>query len=130
MTGSDPIQPVSASRPDLHAFRITGTVTRDAMAAMGERMLDAFDAAAARDATVDMLLIFDGYEGAEPLAGLSWPALKSRAQSLVRVDRYVTANAPEAAGAMIEALGAIIPVEARAFDDAAEAWAFLDARPA
>lgn len=120
------IQETATTAPRLYAFRITGTVTRVDMAAMGERMAEVFDAEAEK---VDMLLIFDGYEGAEPLAGFSWPALKSRVESLWEVDRYVTAAAPEAASEMVEAMGKVIPVEAHTFDTPGEAWAFFGAGP-
>ena len=116
------IREVAAPRDDLFAFEITGTVTRDDMAAMGRRMIDVFDAAPGK---VDMLLIFDRFEGSEPLAGLSWLALRSRTESLWHVHRYVTAAAPAAASAMVEAMGHVMPVKAEAFDTAAEAWRFL-----
>jgi hypothetical protein len=120
------IREIATPSPTLFAFRISGTVTRADMAAMGERMVEAFDA---RPDKVDMLLIFDGYEGAEPLAGFSWPALRSRVESLWEVDRYVTAGAPDAASEMIEAMGKVIPVEARAFDDEDAAWHYLGRQP-
>ncbi len=121
------IREIPSPRADLHAFTITGTVTRDDMAAMGRRMTHVFDTASAK---VDMLLIFDRFDGTEPLAGLSWPALASRTRSLWEVSRYVTAGAPEAAAGMIEAMDKIIPPKARAFDTADEAWSFLGREPA
>lgn len=126
MLDTTSISEIPTTEPSLYAFRITGTVTRDAMEAMGRRMVDVFEM---RPGKVDMLLIFDGYEGAEPMSGLSWPALKSRVESLWEVDRYVTAGAPEAASDMVEAMGKIIPVEAHAFATAGEAWSFFDAGP-
>ncbi|WP_308917376.1 STAS/SEC14 domain-containing protein [Jannaschia sp. LMIT008] len=122
MLTTSTIREVPSPRPDLFAFRITGTVTRDDMAAMGTRMADVFDAS---DDKVDMLLIFDGYEGAEPLAGLSWPSIKSRTQSLWSVRRYAVAQAPDGAEAMIRAMDAVIPVDAETFDTEAEARAAL-----
>lgn len=116
------IRELTAPRPDLFAFEITGTVTRDDMTAMGRRMIHAFDAAPGK---VDMLLIFDRFEGTDALAGLSWPTLRSQAESLWHVDRYVTAGAPEAASAMVEAMGRVIPVQAEAFETPEEAWRFL-----
>lgn len=120
------IEEVPASRPDLFAFRIRGTVTRDDFAAMGERMLAAFDA---RSEPVDMLLIFDGYEGSETLAGLSWSGVESRVRSLRNVRRYVVASAPDAAATMVEAIGRLLPLDAEAFEDERSAWAYLEAEP-
>lgn len=120
------IREVATPRPDLFAFTVTGKVSREDMAAMGERMVEAFDD---REGKVDMLLIFDRFEGSEALAGMSWPAIRSRTEALWEVDRYVTAGAPEAASAMVEAMGKVIPVRAEAFDTAEEAWRFLGVDP-
>ncbi|MEM7724693.1 MAG: STAS/SEC14 domain-containing protein [Pseudomonadota bacterium] len=117
------IREMQSAKPGLNAFRITGHVTRDDMAAMGQRMVEAFDES---DGKVDMLLIFDGFQGAEPMAGLSWPAIKARTASLWNVARYVTAGAPDGASAMIEVMGSVLPTETHAFDTEAEAWGFFD----
>jgi hypothetical protein len=127
MPATPSIQELPAPRPLLHAFRITGTVTQDDMAAMGERMSEVFEAS---DAKVDMLLIFDGYVGSETLAGFSWPAIKSGTQALWSVDRYVVAGAPDGADAMIEAMNKVMPVQAETYETEAEAWAALETRPA
>ena len=95
------------------------------MAAMGDRMAEVFEASGEK---VDMLLIFDGYEGAETLAGLSWPAIKSRTQALWSVDRYVVAGAPEGAAEMIEAMDKAMPVRAETYPTEAEAWSALGAQ--
>lgn len=126
MLDTPTIREIATPRPNLFAFTISGTVTRDDMAAMGQRMVDAFDE---RSEKVDMLLIFDRFEGTETLAGLSWPAIRSRTESLWEVDRYVTAGAPDGASAMVEAMGRVIPPRARAFETADEAWRFLGVEP-
>lgn len=118
--------PVSASRSDLYAFRISGTVTAGEMEAMAGTMNAAFG----RQDEIDMLLVFDGYEGTECGAGLGIENLKSRMRSLAHVRRYVVAGAPQGAAAMVEAMGKVIPVEAESVATEAEAWAALDARPA
>ena len=122
MLDTPTIREVAAPRPDLYAFRITGTVSRDDMAAMGQRMVDVFET---NEEKVDMLLIFERFEGTEALAGLSWPAIKSRAESLWNVARYVTAGAPASASTMVEAMGKVIPPRTEAFETEAEAWSFL-----
>ena len=126
MLDTPSIREVPAPRDDLFAFTITGTVTRADMAAMGERMTQVFDAARGE---VDMLLVFEGYEGTEPLAGLSWPAIRSRAEALWSVRRYVVAGAPDGAAAMIEAMDKVMPVKAEAFETADAAWRSLAAGP-
>ena len=113
----------ATSRHDLFAFRITGKVTREDMTEMAEYMNNVFD----KHEHVDMLMIFDRYDGAETGATMSWEALKSRFRSLTNVNRYVVVGAPEAASKLIEAMGSILPVEAEIYDDEVAAWRALDA---
>ena len=126
MLQTQSIQEIPTDHVEVAAFRITGTVTRDDFAAMGARMLDIFDG---REGTIDMLLHFDAFEGSEPFAGLSGSGIESRLKSLTRVSNYVVAEAPETAAKMVEAVGAILPVDTQAFDDVRDAWAFLGAVP-
>ena len=127
MLSTPTIRELPSPRPDLFAFTVTGTVTRDDMAAMGARMVEAFDAAPGK---VDMLLIFEGYEGAETLAGLSWPAVRSRTEALWAVDRYAVAGAPETAASLIDAMDKVMPVRAETYDTADAAWDALARRAA
>ncbi|MEM7643816.1 MAG: STAS/SEC14 domain-containing protein [Pseudomonadota bacterium] len=117
------IREMRVAKPGLHAFRLSGLLTRDDMAAMGKRMNDVFDTS---DDKVDMLLIFDGYEGSEPMAGATSSAVKAQTQAIWKVGRYVTAMAPDGASAMVEAFGWVIPPQTHAFDTEADAWAFFD----
>lgn len=117
------ITEVATSRPDLFAFRIAGEVSRADMTAMAEHMNEIFD----QHDAVDMLLIFDRYDGAEAGAALSWEAIKSRFRALSNVRKYVVVGAPEAAEDLIEAIGKVIPVDAEAFDTEAPAWRALGA---
>ena len=114
--------------PDhLHAFRITCKVTREDMTAMSEHMLAVFEAA---PGPVDMLLSFQTDETSEFGSGLSLDSLKAQLQSLAKVRHYVVANAPGAAGGLVEAMGSILPVEAASFEDEAQAMTWLEAQPA
>ncbi|WP_375259958.1 STAS/SEC14 domain-containing protein [Citreimonas sp.] len=112
--------------PKTYGFRITGKVTRDDMASMAERMLAAFDA----HDKVDMLLVFETTETSETGASLSMDAMKAQFESLSKVRNYVVANAPGQAGGIVETMGKIMPVEARAFDTEAAALEWLRAQPA
>ncbi|MEM7632867.1 MAG: STAS/SEC14 domain-containing protein [Pseudomonadota bacterium] len=118
------ITQVQTSRPDLYAFRITKKVSGEDMEAMAEHMNDAFDR---HDEKVDMLLIFDRYDGAETGATWNWASLKSRFKSVTNVGRYVVVGAPDAAKDLIDTMSAVIPVDAEAFDDEAVAWRALGA---
>jgi hypothetical protein len=117
------ITQIATSRKDLYAFRITAEVSREDMTAMAEYMNRVFD----QTEKVDMLMIFDRYEGAETGASLSWEALKSRFRSVTNVGRYVVVGAPDGAETLIDVMNAIIPVEAETFDEEFAAWRSLDA---
>jgi hypothetical protein len=119
------IKEFDAGLPKTCAFRITGRVSRDDMAAMSERMLAAFDA----HDKVDMLLSFETDETSDPGASLSMDAMKAQFESLSKVRNYVVANAPGQAGGIVETMGKIMPVEARAFDTEASALDWLRQQP-
>lgn len=115
---------IKTSRPDLFAFRITAEVSREDMTDMAEYMNEIFDK---HEDKVDMLMIFDRYEGAEAGASLSWESVKSRFRSVSNVARYIVVGAPDAAEGMIEIMDHLIPVKAETFDDEAAAWRELGA---
>jgi len=117
------ITQIATSSKNLYAFRITAGVSREDMTAMAEYMNRVFD----QTEKVDMLMIFDRYEGAETGASLSWEALKSRFRSVTNVGRYVVVGAPGGAETLIDVMNAIIPVEAETFDEEFAAWRSLDA---
>ncbi|WP_298431519.1 STAS/SEC14 domain-containing protein [uncultured Jannaschia sp.] len=127
MFATPTIREIPTDLPHLHAFRIVAEVTRDDMTAMSEHMLEVFDAAPTK---VDMLLQFDTNATAEAGAGLSLDSLKARVASLAKVRNYVVSNAPGAAGGLVEAMGKVIPVEARAFETEDAALTWLKAQPA
>jgi hypothetical protein len=122
------VRHVPATRENLLAFRIAGKVTEEDMHQMAELATAAFD----RFETVDMLLIFDVFDGEETGALLDLNALKAQFRAILKVGRYVVVGAPETARAMIEGMGALLPITAMTFDkgDEEKAWAELDARPA
>jgi hypothetical protein len=111
--------------PATLAFRIEGRVAAVDMKMMADRVLEAFG----RHDRLDLLLIFDRFEGAEPGAGLTLPALKARTASLWNVRAYVTAGAPEGAGEMIRTFGRALPVDAEAFATEQEASDYLAGLP-
>ncbi|MEQ6249668.1 STAS/SEC14 domain-containing protein [Sulfitobacter sp. HNIBRBA3233] len=118
---------IPTTRADLFAFRITGEVSREDMSGMADYMNSVFDA---HEDKVDMLMIFDRYDGAEAGASLSWESLKSRFRSVTNVGRYVVVGAPEAAEDVISMMDHLIPVEAETFDEEAPAWRSLGAEAA
>ncbi len=114
---------IATNRDDLYVFRITAQVSTEDMTELAAYMNDVFD----QPGKVDMMLIFDRYDGAETGASFSWESLKSRVRSVSNVDKYVVVGAPKHAASLIEAMGSVIPVEAETFDEEASAWRYLDA---
>lgn len=125
MFDSDNIHETQNDIPGPYSFRITGEVDRRQMKEMSDYMTDVFD----RHERVDMLLVFDTDETATAGASLSTEAVEAQAKSLSKVRNYVVANAPGRAGGIVEAMGRLIPVEARSFDTRDEALAWLREQP-
>ena len=119
------ITQIATDRAGLYAFRISGKISDDAMEEMAEYMNTAFDVHTDK---VDMLMIFDGFEGSEFGASWDWDVIKSRFKALSNVDRYVVVGAPDKAERMIAFMDNLLPVKAETFDDEAIAWQSLAAR--
>lgn len=119
------LREVPNDTPGVFAFHVMGEVSAEDMAAMAEYMNAQFD----RHDKVSMLLIFDSYGGSERGASLDGSVIRSQLRSLSKVDRYAVVNAPDHAEGMIKTMNALIPVTARTFDSADEAWDFVGARP-
>ncbi|WP_415404981.1 STAS/SEC14 domain-containing protein [Tateyamaria sp. SN3-11] len=119
------ITQIATDRADLYAFRLTGKITDDAMEDMAEYMNTAFDA---HHDKIDMLMIFDRFEGSEFGASWDWDVIKSRFKALSNVDRYVVVGAPDRADKMIALMDRILPVNAETFEDEAAAWQALGAK--
>ena len=125
MLSTATIEETDTGLPATYGFHIIGKVSRNDMEEMGDRMLEAFDA----HPEVDMLLVFRTDRTSETGASLSAAAMKAQVRSLTNVRNYVVANAPGAADSIIEAVGSIIPVEARTFETEAEALDWLRTQP-
>jgi hypothetical protein len=122
------VHPEPTTRENLLAFRITGKVTKEDMHHMAEMANAAFD----RFETVDMLLIFDNFDGEETGALFDLEGIKAQFRAILNVGRSVVVGAPESARSLIEGMGAMLPLKAMTFDKGEEelAWVELEARPA
>lgn len=122
------VHPEPTTRENLLAFRITGKVTKEDMHQMAQMANAAFD----RFETVDMLLIFDNFDGEETGALFDLEGIRAQFRAILNVGRYVVVGAPESARALIEGMGAMLPLKAMTFDKGEEelAWVELEARPA
>ncbi len=122
------IQQLPAADSHVFAFQISGEISDDDMEAMAEFMNGVFDTADG----VNMLMIFENYEGSDAGALFDADVIKSRFRALSEVKKYAVVGAPEKASKMVDFFGSILPVDAKAFDAAetAQAWAFVGSAPA
>ncbi len=120
------VHQIPTDAPDVYAFRVTGHIDDDTSAAMADYMNDVFD----KTGKVDMLLDLTGFTGSDWDSMLDGDVIVSRFRALSNVRRYAVVGAPDRAAKMIEFMDKIIPVEAKAFESVADAWAFVEARPA
>lgn len=123
MLSTPSIKELSTTRPDLYAFRIQDTVSRDDMKEMALHVNEAFDV----HEKVDMLLYFEDFEGSDPDAGLSLESMESRFRALGSVRRYVVVNAPEQSQDLVNVMGRLLPVQAETFDSLDAAFEALSA---
>lgn len=125
MLKTDTVTEFDPGLPATLAFRIDGKVTADDMKRLGERALDAFE----RHDRMDMLLVFDRFEGSETGASLNISSIKAQAASLNTLRTYAVAGAPDTASGLIENMGRLMPVDAKTFDTEAQALDYLRAQP-
>ena len=122
---SPSIREAPNDREDVFAFHIVDEVSADEMQEMSHYMDTQFD----RHDKVSMILIFDRYRGSESGASLNWDVIKTRLKSLTKVEIYALVNAPGSVARLLEVFGRLIPVDAKAFDNEAEAWAYVGSSP-
>jgi len=125
MFGTTAISEDTIALPATLAFRIHGRVTSDDMKAMAERVLEAFDT----HEKIDLLLIFDRFEGSDAGAGMNIPSIKAQTSSVWNVRAYVVAGAPDDAAEMIETFGKVLPIDAETFATEEEARTYLASLP-
>ena len=122
------IEQIPANDSHVFAFRISGRISDDDAEAMAKFMNNAFDHAD----SVNMLMIFDDFQGSDWDAMLDGDVATSRFRALSKVDKYAVVGAPESAAAMINAMDWIIPVDAKTFklSELDLAWSFVGSKPA
>lgn len=115
----------TTARADLLAYEILAKIEKEDIEWMAENV----EAAFAHQDIVDIILIMRNYQGAELSAVFNLEALKSQADSARHVRKYAVVGAPLWAKAMINLFSPVSPVEAKTFElaDEAEAWMWVDA---
>ena len=119
---------IKVDKPSVYAFEIRGKVSADDMESMAKTMNKAFDTHTDK---LDMLLIFQDYDGSEAGAMFDGDVIASRFKSVTNVDKYVVVGAPDSAESMLNMFGKLLPVKAHTFDlsDIDKAWNLLGTSP-
>jgi len=112
----------------VYAFEVSGHLDPDTSEALAQFMNARFDA---HDKKVHLLFDLSKLEDSDGAAILKTDVARSRVRALSHVEKYAVVGAPDAANKMIDAMGAIIPVEARTFaaSERDAAWSFVGASP-
>lgn len=108
-----------SDRPDLLIFEIHAELHSDDMRWMGERVSERFEA----QGRIDILILFQRFDGATAGALVEPKALKVEAASLLHVRRYGVVGAPGWADAAITVGGWMSPIDSRTFDQGEETQA-------
>ena len=115
------------SRPDCLAFRLTGPISRADSKAISGLMAEAMET----HGTIDLLVSLEAPIRFDPglLFSSDMWAMKTAAISHVR--RYAIVGAPAVLSSVSVALGSLMPVEIKSFEQSEvdEAWHWLDAKP-
>ncbi len=122
------ISEIPSSKPNVFAFRLSGELSKDDLVSMAETMLNAFE----QHPSINMLLVFDDYEGTQIAAGMHGSVLKAQLKGVSKVDKYAVVGAPGVAEKIVELSDVIMPVASASFsaDELGKAWAFVGADPA
>lgn len=124
MTGSRPpaIRQTVGNRPDLLIFEIVDEIH----AADIEQMARAVEAAIRNFDVIDILLLFDAFEGATLGALVDSSGIRAGLRSNSHVRRYGVVGAPVFAKMLIKLFDPLTPVDARTFEadqiDQAHTW--------
>lgn len=119
------IRQVATNTPTVLAFEIHGEIQKEDLDGMARTMNEAFD----RHDSVNMLMIFQPYDGAESGATLDWEVVKSNFRSLSNVERYAVVASADGPKRMVDFMDHLMPVDAETFDrhESEAAWAFVGA---
>jgi len=121
------ITEIATTEANVFAFSLSGELSDTDLSNMADEMLTAFE----QHDKVNMLLIFEGYEGSETFASLQGNVMKVQVKALSKVDKYAVVGAPGFAETMIGASDMVLPVASKAFEanEVDQAWEFVGAKP-
>lgn len=121
------VSKIKTNRPDAIGFNINGVLTSGDV----ENLYGLFDAEAANQEHIDLIVIFNEYDG------IDWPALfnedlaKIRAEAFKKLRRYAIVGGPSWFNLAIEFVRPFDKIDTKWFapEDVAKAWNYIDAKP-
>ena len=122
-----PVREIRTTEPNVFAYDIPGAVSEEDLKRMATRL----DAAYETHEQVNLLLLFENYEGNEFGALLDPEVIKAHFKALTSLHRYAVVGAPAHMDVALQAVTAVLPIKPKTFDKAeiAEAWTWVGARP-
>lgn len=120
------INKISTNRPDVAAFSVDGALT----SADVENFYGLFDAIAASNAHIDMILIFKEYDGIDWHTLFNSDTATIRAEAFKKLRRFAVVGAPAWLDLALEFFKPFGKIDMRWFstDDIDKAWQFIDAK--
>lgn len=121
------VSKIKTNRPDAIGFNINGILTSGDV----ENLYGLFDAEAVNQEHIDLIVIFNEYDG------IDWPALfnedlaKIRAEAFKKLRRYAIVGGPSWFNLAIEFVRPFGKIDTKWFapEDVAKAWNYIDAKP-
>lgn len=119
------ISAISTDRPTLHAFEISGKISKPDIEWMASTLKTAFET----QGLVDIIIIITRWDGIDLGAMFDTQSMSVQAQANSHVRKYAVVGAPAWAEAMIKLFSPLTPVEEQTFDlsQAEQAWLWVSA---
>jgi len=122
------ITKIPTSKSNVFGFQVKGEIEKDDLVGMADTMLRTFE----HHQSINMLLVFENYEGIQLSAGMNASVLKAQLKGISKIDKYAVVGGPGIADAIVSLSDAVMPVASASFsiDEMDKAWAFVGAEPA
>lgn len=121
------IRRIDTDREDAFAFEITGEI----QAADVENIYGLLEGAYELHDKIDLIVIFDNYEGTEWNAVWSGNTMRGKARALKHIRKYAVVGGPGWIQPMMSVFKPLLSVEMKHFedDDTEAAWEWIGAKP-
>lgn len=112
---------IATDIPELQAFRISGRLTGEDVAALSQHVRGIFE----RSDKIDMLIAFEAAQEPEIIPPYNYDAAKANAMTLKNLRNLAVVNAPAYMHTLLDAVDKVVPVAIRSFNSEDEALGWL-----